>query len=103
MAKFECPIKLGFKFWCCSCSCCGYLCSVQVFNCRAKDPVSGKKVSEKGLVLRVVTDLMAPFVGNNHVVYCDNLYTSKPLIDRLVRDKVYVAGTIHQSTSCFPK
>ena len=21
------PVKVGFKIWCCSCSCCGYLCS----------------------------------------------------------------------------
>ena len=26
------PIKLGFKVWSCCCSCCGYLCSFQVYQ-----------------------------------------------------------------------
>ena len=67
------PIKCGFKLWCCSCSCCGYLCSFQLYEGRKMDLVTGKKVSEKGLVKRVVKDLVEPFDGSNHVLYCDNL------------------------------
>ena len=26
------PVKLGFKVWCCSCSCCGYLCTFDVYS-----------------------------------------------------------------------
>ena len=26
------PIKWGFKLWCCSCSCCGYLCNFQLYE-----------------------------------------------------------------------
>ena len=44
------PIKCGFMFWCCSCSCCGYLCNFQLYEGRKMDLVTGKKVSEKGLV-----------------------------------------------------
>ena len=32
------------------------------------DLVTGKKVSEKGLVKRVVKDLVEPFDGSNHVL-----------------------------------
>ena len=26
------PIKVGFKVWCCCCSCCGHLCTFQVYE-----------------------------------------------------------------------
>ena len=97
------PIKLGFKVWSCSCSCCGYLCSFQLYSGRRKDPLTGKKVSEPGLINRVVTDLLEGFSGNNHVVYMDNYFTSGPLIECLAEKKIYVAGTIKQSASGFPQ
>ena len=47
------PIKKGFKIWCCSCSCCGYLCTFQVYHGRQVDEVTGKRTPEKGLAKRV--------------------------------------------------
>ena len=44
---------------------------------------------EKGLVKRVVSDIVAPFVGTN-LVYCDNYFTSGTLVDILAKDKVYL-------------
>ena len=73
------PIKKGFKIWCCSCACCGYLCTFQVYHGRPTDLSTGRKVPEKGLAKRVVKDLVGPFVGLNHVIYCDNFYSSGPL------------------------
>ena len=26
------PVKQGFKVLCCSCSCCGYLCTFQIYH-----------------------------------------------------------------------
>ena len=26
------PVKIGYKIWCCSCCCCGYLCTFQVYK-----------------------------------------------------------------------
>ena len=95
------PVKVGFKVWSCSCSCCSYLCSFQVYNGRLTDS-SGNKVSEKGLVSRVVNDLVEPFHGECHVVYMDNFYTSGPLIHELAKHKTYVVGTIKQSAAGFP-
>ena len=66
------------------------------------DAFSGKKVPEKGLAKRVVLDLTAPFVGVNHVVYCDNFYSSGPLADALANDKIFITGTIKKNASGFP-
>ena len=59
------------KIWSCSCSCCGYLCTFQLYEGKP----DGK--SEKGLVMRVVKELLEPFAGFNHVLYW-------PLLDFLV-------------------
>lgn len=96
------PIKMGFKIWCCCCSCCGYLCTFQVYEGKPTDLVTGQKVSEKGMVKRVVLDLLGPFSGLNHVVYCDNFFTSGPLVDALIKEGIYVAGTIKQTACGFP-
>ena len=85
------PIKLGYKVWCCSCSCCGYLCTFQLYEGKPVDSHTGEKVTEKGLVIRVVSELVAPYSGMNHVLYCDNF----SLIDKLYKKNVYVVGTIH--------
>ena len=69
------------------------------------DLVTGKKVSEKGLVKRVVKDLAsrAPFDGSTHVLYCDNYYSSGPLVEELARKKIYFSGTIRKSAKGFPE
>ena len=94
------PIKAGFKVWCCCCSCCGYLCTFQVYE---EKPATGKSTSEKGMVARVVKDLVGPFSGLNHVVYMDNYFTSGPLVEELAQDKIYVTGTIKQRAVGFPE
>jgi hypothetical protein len=96
------PIKCGFKIWCCSCSCCGYLCAFQVYNGKPTDPQTGKGIVEKGLVKRVVSDLIDPFSDMNHVLYCDNYFTSGPLADMLVEKKVFLVGTIQRNAAGFP-
>ena len=88
------PIKLGYKIWCCSCCCCGYLCSFQVYNGTPTDLETGERMPEKGLAKKVVTGLVEPFKGMNHVVYCDNFFTSGPLVNTLVLDQVFLVGTI---------
>ena len=97
------PIKWGFKLWCCSYSCCGYLCNFQLYEGQKMDLVTGKKVSEKGLVKRAVKDLVEPFDESNHVLYCDNYYSSGPLVEQLTRKKIYLAETIRKNAKGFPK
>ena len=96
------PIRKGFKIWCCCCACCGYLCSFRLYEGKPIDPITGKRVPEKGLIKKVVKDLLSLFTGLNHVVYCDNYYTSGPLVEELVKDKIYLAGTIQQRAAGFP-
>ena len=96
------PIKLGYKIWCCSCSCCGYLCTFQVYNGRPSDPETGEKVAEKGLVSKVVSHLVAPFSSMNHVLYCDNFFTSGPLVEMLSKDRIFVVDTIRKRALGFP-
>ena len=81
------PIKAGFKVWCCCCSCCGYLCTFQVYEGEPIDPATGKSTSEKEMVARVVKDLVGPLSGLNHVAYVDNYFTSGPLVEELAQDK----------------
>ena len=60
-----------------------------IFSCMKNGfSITGKKVSEKGLVKRVVKDLVEPFDGSNHVLYCDNYYSSGPLVEELARKKI---------------
>ena len=62
------PIKAGFNVWWCCCSCCGYICTFQVYEGKSIDQVTGKSTSEKGMVTRT--------------------YTSGPLVEELAQDKL---------------
>ena len=97
------PIKLGFKIWCCSCSCCGYLCTFRMYDGKPVDVHTGKKFSEKGLVVKVVKDLVSPFEDMNHVLYMDNFFTSGPLVEDLSKNKIYVVGTIKRRAMGYPQ
>ena len=92
----------GYKIWSCSCSKTGYLCTFQVYDGKPVDPVTHKKISERGLVKRVVHELLAGFTELNHVVYMDNFYTSGEVAEELAKDKIYIAGTIKPDAKGFP-
>ena len=92
----------GFKVWSCSSAKTGYLCTFQIYDGMPVDPVTGKKVHERGLVKRVVHDLLASFTGLNHVVYMDNFYTSGELAEELAKDEIYTVGTIKSDAKGFP-
>ena len=70
--------------------CCVYISTFQVYHGSPRDPLTGQKVSEKGLTMRVVSDLTAPFEGLNHVVYCDNYFTSGPLVEMFAKKKIFL-------------
>ena len=53
-------------------------------------------------ILRVVKDLVRPFVGLNHVIYCDNFYSSGPLVDLLAKDSIFLTGTVKKCARDFP-
>ena len=74
----------------------------KIYHEAPTNPVTGEKTPEKGLAKRVVDDLVAPFTGVNHVVYCDNFYSSGPLVEILASDKILFAGTIKKCAKGFP-
>ena len=78
-------------------------CTFQVYHGRPTDLSTGRKVPEKGLAKRVVKDLVGPFVGLNHVICCDNFYSSGPLVDMLAKDAIFIAGTIKKCAKGFPE
>ena len=94
------PVQ-GFQVWCCSCSCCGYSCTFQIYHGAPTNPMTGEKTQEKGLAKRVVGDLVAPFTGVNHVVYCYNFYSSGPLVETLASEEIFFAGTINKCAKGF--
>ena len=49
----------------------------------APTPKRRKLARDKALTMRVVKHLVRPFVGLNHVIYCDNFYSNGPLVDLL--------------------
>ena len=95
------PVRVGFKIWCHSSSCCGYLCSFRLYNGKREDPVTRRKLVEKGLVQTVVSDLLSPLKCQNHLVYFHNFYTSVPLADKLCEVEIFLAivGTINRTAS----
>ena len=89
--KVYIPKKHGFKIWCCSCSCYRYLCNFDVYTCssRPTHPRTGQPMSEEGQVVRVVKDIVQLYHDDNHVLYCDNYFTSGPLAADLAKKKVF--------------
>ena len=90
------PIKRGFKVWTRADSKNGFVSEFQVY-------VGKKKEVERRLGARVVKDLTRKIVGKNHHVYCDNFFTSIPLFQDLLHDKIYACGTIRSNREFFPQ
>ena len=38
----------------------------------------------------------------NHVVYCDNFFISGPLVDMLVKDQIFLTGSVKKKALVFP-
>lgn len=93
------PIKRGFKVWCLSCSCCGYLLQFQVYTGKEADA----EQQNIGLAHRVVTDLLCPlYTKCNYVVYMDNFFTSLPLFHELKQNGIFACGTYRTNRTGFP-
>ena len=56
--------------------------------------MTGQKAPERGLTNTVVNNGVVPFVEVNHVLYCDNFYSSGPLVDFVDRNRIFFVGTI---------
>ena len=89
------PIKHGIKLWMRCDSESAYLHVYGVYLGRQQN-------SPNGLAYDVVTKLCQSIAGHNHHVYCDNYFTSIPLLKQLLQMKIYASGTVRSNKKGLP-
>ena len=91
------PTKYGIKAWVRADPHTGYLNDFQIYTGK-----NGEK-QEFGLGGRVVKDLTRDITGVNHIVNCDNYFTSPELFESLLADGLYARGTVRENRKGYPK
>ena len=89
------PIKHGIKLWMRCDSESAYLHECEVY-------LSWQQNSTNGLAYDVVTKLCQSIAGHYHHVYCDNYFTSIPLLKQLLQMKIYASGTVRSNKKGLP-
>ena len=92
------PVKRGIKVWECADSSNGYVCDMTVYTGKERDANP-----EQGLACRVVHNLTRRFVGKNHHVFVDNFFSSISLAENLLRDQIYLCGTVRSNRQGIPR
>ena len=92
------PVKRGIKVWECADSLNGFVCDLEVYTRKQRN---GNL--EQGLGHRIVRHLTRPLVGKNHHVFVDNFFNSLALVEDLLRDQIYICGTIHKNRQGIPR
>ena len=89
------PIKRGIKVW--------MRCDADTAYLHQFDIYLGKQQnSPNGLGYDVVMKLCRNIFGKNHHIYCDNLFTSIPLVKDLLANKTYCNGTMRANKKYLP-
>ena len=89
------PIKCGIKLW--------IRCDTEYAYFHEYEVYLGQQQnSPNGLAYDVVTKLCQSIAGHNHHVYCDNYFTSMPLLNQLLQMKIYASGTVRSNKKCLP-
>lgn len=92
------PVKRGIKVWECADASNGYVWNLSVYTGKERDANP-----EQGLGYRVVYNLTRPLVGKNHHVFIDNFFSSIALAENLLRDQIYVCGTVRSNRHGIPR
>ena len=92
------PTKRGIKVWECADSANGYVVDLSVYTGKERG-----MNAEQGLGYRVVYKLTRPLVGKNHHVVIDNFFSSIPLAENLLREKIYLCGTVCSNRQGIPR
>ena len=92
------PVKRGIKVWECADSSNSFVCDLEVYTGKQRNCNP-----EQGLGHRVVRNLTRPLVGKNHHVFVDNFFNSLALVEDLLRDQIYICGTIHKNRQGIPR
>lgn len=96
------PIKRGFKLWAIA-DMDGYLYQCQVYQGKNQLQTDNSMPKYFGLGASVVYQLTKSLHGKHHQVYCDNYFTSVPLMEYLLQHQVYCCGTIRSDRKYLPK
>ena len=97
------PCKFGVKMWVLAEATTGYVLGFQVYTGAVLPAMSPEDHTSKGLVYRVVMDLMEPYQGKGHCLFMDNFYTSVDLVQELLKRGTYSTGTICPNRKNFPE
>ena len=92
------PVKRGIKVWECADSSNGFICDLEIYTGKQRN---GNP--EQGLGHRVVHNLTRPLVGKNHHVFVDNFFNSLALAADLLRDQIYICGTVRGNRQGIPR
>ena len=85
------PVKYGIKEYMICGSGNGYCSKIRLYTGRSNQPVS-----DKGRTYDLVMDMMSGYCGRNHVLFCDNYYSSHRLFIDLWQLGVGATGTVRQ-------
>lgn len=89
------PGKYGIKIWVCATET-GYVVVCQVYTGKSKDG------PEKGQGMRVVKDLVAPYLNTGREVTADNLFSSVELAEYLYKAQMAYTGTMRSNKADIP-
>ena len=74
-------VKWGIKTFCVCCSITGYLLNAEFFLGKMSD--NEEKKAEDSKTYTMIMRLLKPFRGRNHILHCDNWFTSVKLFQAL--------------------
>ena len=92
------PIKRGFKVWALCDGDTAYLLEFIIYEGAADT----KDSTPLGLGGSVVCSLLQNYYNTNHVLFCDNYFTSVELFEFLLKNGVYACGTTRPTRRSFP-
>jgi len=86
------PVKWGIKIFCVCCSITCYLLNAEFFLGKMSD--NEEKKAEDSKTYTMIMRLLKPFRGRNHILHCDNWFTSVKLFQALKEWGIFGCGTI---------
>ena len=86
------PVKWGIKIFCVCCSITCYLLNAEFFLGKMSD--KEEKKAEDSKTYTMIMRLLKPFRGRNHILHCDNWFTSVKLSQALKEWGIFGCGTI---------
>lgn len=89
------PHPYGYKMWCVGSS--NYIMRIRLYE-GASDVES-----QDGKMCDLVNDMMSGFENKDHILYCDNYFTSVNLLSTLYAKRIYICGSVNLNRLKLPK